>query len=152
MDRLYVVQRAQVAQMSSNLLAVKLWHAGVDEDAVDAMSREQRREAWAELVATGKDVVTAPAAATSSGATAFQWEMLAFEKRCFEAKLEFRAELEQRRADAADRAERRDAAAAAATGSAERVAIAQMADDSPTVNSSRATQVVPSKPEIVYRM
>ena len=42
-------------------------------------------EAWAELVATGKDVVPAPAVAASSGATDFEREKLAFEERRFEA-------------------------------------------------------------------
>ena len=71
----------------------------------------QLMDAWAELVATDKDVVTAPAVAVSSGATDFEREKLAFEER------RFAAELEQRRADAAA-AERHEAAAAAAAAEA----------------------------------
>jgi len=114
MERINAAQRAQVAKMSCSRPAVKLSQAGVREKAIDAMSSEQLMDAWAELVATGKDVATAPAAAASSGAMDFEREKLAFEER------RFAAELEQRRADAAaavaaaEAIERREAAAAAA--------------------------------------
>ena len=78
-----MAQRAQVAKMSSNRLVAKLLQAGVREEAIDAMSREQLMDAWAELVATGKDVAPAPAVAASSGATDFEREKLAFE--CYDA-------------------------------------------------------------------
>jgi len=45
MERLNVAQRAQVAKMSSNRLVAKLSQAGVREEAIDAMSREQLMDA-----------------------------------------------------------------------------------------------------------
>jgi hypothetical protein len=83
MERINAAQHAQVAKMSSSRLAVKLSQAGVREEAIDAMSREQLMDAWAELVATSKDVTPAPAVAESSGATDFEREKLAFE--CYDA-------------------------------------------------------------------
>ena len=95
MDRLNAKQRAQVAKMSSYRLFAKLAQEGARVEVLDLMDREQLIEAWAKLFATGKGVVTTPAVAATSGATALMWEGLAYEER------RFAADLEQRRAYAA---------------------------------------------------
>ena len=104
----------------------------------------------ADLVATGKGAGAMPVATASSDPTEFDWEMLAYEERCFEKRrfeaelaleLEFPEAVDRMRADVADRAERRKAAAREA---AEDVAIARW--EEANVVNGQVTQVVPSEP------
>ena len=145
-----MVRHAMIAKLSKIQLMVKLYQADLDGEAVDAMDREQLIDAWADLVATGKGAGAMPVATASSDPTEFGWEMLAYEERCFEKRrfeadlaleLEFPGAVDRMRADVADRAERRKAAAREA---AERVAIARW--EAANVVNSQVTQVVPREP------
>ena len=53
----------QIKKMSTEYLVLKLSKAGLDEEVIQKMSREQLMATWAELVATGKDKPAAVAAA-----------------------------------------------------------------------------------------
>jgi hypothetical protein len=152
MERMHVVRRALIAKLSKIHLMVNLYQADVDGEAVDAMDREQLIDAWSDLVATGKGAGAMPVATASSDPTEFDWEMLAYEEGCFEKRrfeaelaleLEFPGAVDRMRADVADRAERRKAAAAAREAT-ERVAFARW--EAANVVNSQVTQVVPSEP------
>ena len=81
MDRVSAAQRALVAKTATEQLIKKLWEAGVPKEEVDAMNREQRMEAWAGMIADGKDVPKTPAAEASSSAMDLEREKLAFAER-----------------------------------------------------------------------
>ena len=66
MDRVSAAQRELVAKMATEQLIKKLGEAGVPKEEVDAMNREQRMEAWAGMIADGRDVPKTPAAEASS--------------------------------------------------------------------------------------
>ena len=65
MESLPPKTQEQIKKMSSEYLVLKLTKAGIDEDVIMKMSREQLMAAWAELVAAGKDK---PAAAVGAKA------------------------------------------------------------------------------------
>ena len=92
--------------MATDQLIKKLGEAGVPKEEVDAMNREQRMEAWAGMIADGRDVPKTPAGDASSSAMDLEREKLAFAERQAAADREAAA-----RRDAADREERREAAA-----------------------------------------
>src|SRR5664279_1098276 len=92
MDKLDAKHKEAVKKMSTVRLVAKLAQAGVKEEALEPLGREQLLEAWAELVAAGKDVslapVTATAAATSSADV--ERERLEFEREKFRAEMAVR--------------------------------------------------------------
>ena len=108
MNRVSAAQRALVAKMATEQLMKKLGEAGVLKEEVDAMNREQRMEAWAGIIADGRDVPKTPAADASSSAMDLERERLAYaERRDAADRDERRADREAAaRRDAADRAER----------------------------------------------
>jgi len=55
MESLPPKTQEQIKKMSAEYLVLKLTKAGVDEETILKMSRDQLMAAWAELVATGKD-------------------------------------------------------------------------------------------------
>ena len=114
METLPPKTQEQIEKLSTAYLVLKLTKAGIDEEAILKMSREQLMAAWAELVATGKDK---PAAAVStravgpSAATAYydpeiEKQRLAFEMQKYEEdkaerlRLEAKADAERLRIDA----------------------------------------------------
>jgi len=56
--------------MATEYLVLKLTKAGLDEDAILKMSRDQLMAAWAELIDTGKDKPAAAVAAKIVGTPA----------------------------------------------------------------------------------
>jgi len=63
MDSLSEQQRALIQKMSDDRLREKLAAAGMPTAAVSALSRQSLLDAWAELVATGRDKPVQTAAA-----------------------------------------------------------------------------------------
>jgi hypothetical protein len=55
MEKLEPSVRDTIEKMPKERLVMKLLKAGLEEDAIAEMSREQLVNAWAELVATGRD-------------------------------------------------------------------------------------------------
>src|SRR5664279_1294400 len=102
MDKLNPKQSEAIKKLSTVRLVSKLTQAGIKEETLEPLGREQLMEAWAELIAAGKDVplapVTATAAATSSAD--IEREKLLFERERFQADMAARE---------ADRDERRSA-------------------------------------------
>src|SRR5664279_668917 len=92
MEKLNAKQKEAVKKMSTVRLVAKLAQAGIKEETLEPVGREQLMEAWAELVAAGKDVslapVTATAAATSSADV--ERERLEFEREKFRAEMAVR--------------------------------------------------------------
>ena len=82
--------------MATEQLIKKLEEAGVPKEEVDAMNREQRMEAWAGMIADGRDVPKTPAADASSSAMDLEREKLASAER------QAAADREERRAAAAE--------------------------------------------------
>ena len=64
MESLPPKTQEQIKKMSTEYLVLKLTKAGLDEETILKMSREQLMAAWADLVAAGKDK---PAAAAAVG-------------------------------------------------------------------------------------
>ena len=62
MESLPPKTQEQIKKMSTEYLVLKLSKAGLDEDTILKMSREQLMAAWADLVAAGKDKPAAAAA------------------------------------------------------------------------------------------
>ena len=102
MEKLDTKQREIIKKMSTVRLVAKLVQAGVKEEDLEALSREQLLEAWAELVATGKDVakvtgpVTTAATATAASSVEFERERLQFEREKFQAEMAARERDEAR--------------------------------------------------------
>ena len=126
MDRVSSAKRALVVKMATEQLIKKLVVAGVPKEEVDAMNREQRMEAWAGMIADGKDVLKASAAEASSSAMDLEREKLASAERQAAAGREAAARQaaddreERARRDAADREERREERREAAAAAARR--------------------------------
>ena len=120
MDRVSAVQRALVAKMATEQLIKKLGEEGVPKEEVDAMNREQRMEAWAGMIADGKDVLKASAAEASSSAMDLEREKMVFAERREERQAATAAVAARR--DAADREERREERREAAAAAARREA------------------------------
>src|SRR5664279_88980 len=100
MDKLNPKQSEAIKKLSTVRLVSKLTQAGIKEETLEPLGREQLMEAWAELVAAGKDVplapVTATAAATSSAD--IEREKLVFERERWEADREERRSAQQQEA------------------------------------------------------
>jgi len=92
MERLDTKQKGLVQKMSMVRLIAKLAQAGSKDEDLEAMSREQLMEAWAELVAAGKEgkvgVVAAAAAVAPAAANSieFERERMQFEREKFQAE------------------------------------------------------------------
>ena len=65
MESLPPKTQEQIKKMSTEYLVLKLSKAGLDEEVILKMSREQLMATWADLVATGKDKPAAVAAAAA---------------------------------------------------------------------------------------
>src|SRR5664279_2911785 len=132
MEKLNAKQKEAVKKMSTVRLVAKLAQAGIKEETLEPLGREQLMEAWAELVAAGKDVslapVTATAAATSSADV--ERERLEFEREKFRAEMAAREvaqerEMAARQLELEERRLAREAAAAAQERETERLSAAQ---------------------------
>jgi len=55
MESLPPKTQEQIKKMSTEYLVLKLTKAGLDEDTILKMTRDQLMATWAELVATGKE-------------------------------------------------------------------------------------------------
>jgi hypothetical protein len=92
METLPTKTQEQIKKMSSEYLVLKLTKAGIDEEEILKMSREQLMATWAELVSTGKDKPAAAVGAKAIGAPAasvhydpeIEKQRLAFEKQKYE--------------------------------------------------------------------
>ena len=62
MESLTSKTQEQIKKMSTEYLTLKLAKAGLDEETILKMPREQLMVAWADLVAAGKDKPAAAAA------------------------------------------------------------------------------------------
>ena len=124
METLPPKTQEQIKKMSTEYLVLKLTKAGVDEEAILKMSREQLMAAWAELVATGKDKPVAAVGSKVLGPSAssvyydpeIEKQRLAFEIQKYEeekserlrleTKAEVKAEAERMRLEEKAEAER----------------------------------------------
>ena len=66
MESLPPKTQEQIKKMSTEYLVLKLTKAGLDEEVILKMSREQLMAAWADLVAAGKDKPAAAAVAVGT--------------------------------------------------------------------------------------
>jgi len=88
--------------MSTEYLVLKLTKAGLDKETILKMSRDHLMAAWAELVATGKDMPTAAVGAKALGIPAasihydpeLEKQRLAFEMQKYEEEKAERLRLE----------------------------------------------------------
>ena len=103
MDKLAPEKQAEIKKMSTERLVAYLIRAGQDEETVLAMDRKQLLEAWAELVATGRDKPAKPIAVAPSDPRAMADPGL--RKRMYE--LEMMRYQEERRMREEEREERR---------------------------------------------
>ena len=93
MDKLEASQREAIKKMSSLRLSAKLLEAGLDETQIQAMDRSQMMNAWAELVAAGKDkpaAVATPVAGLVGYDPELERKRLDFEMRKYEQDREDR--------------------------------------------------------------
>ena len=108
MDKLSEPQRSDIKKMSMVRLTLKLVAAGMPEEEIEKLDRQGMMEAWAKIVAEGKDklpVVKAMPAAAGYDPD-LEKERLAFERMKFEAEMkerQRREEVEQRRWEAEQR-------------------------------------------------
>jgi hypothetical protein len=65
MEKLEPTARKSIEKMNTDRLRMKLAIAGVNEEEVAGMSREQLMHAWAEIVAAGGEVVAGKAEAAA---------------------------------------------------------------------------------------
>jgi len=92
METLLPKTQEQIKKMSTEYLVLKLTKAGIDDEAILKMSREQLMAAWAELVATGKDKPAAAVGTKAVGPSAasvhydpeIEKQRLAFEMQKYE--------------------------------------------------------------------
>lgn len=99
MDKLDKKQRKAVSKISTVRLTAKLAVAGLEEEELENLSREQLLDKWAELVLAGK---TVPVASKGVSSIELERERLQFERDKFEAEAEERrlareTEAEERR-------------------------------------------------------
>jgi hypothetical protein len=66
MEKLEPAARKSIEKMNTDRLRMKLAKAGVDEEEVAGMSREQLMHAWAEIVAVSGEVVAGKAEAAAA--------------------------------------------------------------------------------------
>ena len=92
MERLTTAQQDSISKMGTARLIVKLSKAGFPEADLDKMDRPALIAAWAECVASGKEV-PAPVPSQTFGYDAdLERQKLAFETRRFEAQQKERAD------------------------------------------------------------
>jgi hypothetical protein len=92
METLPPKTQEQIKKMSSEYLVLKLTKAGIDEEVILKMSREQLMAAWAELISTGKDKPAIAVGDKAVGASAasvhydheIERQRLAFEMQKYE--------------------------------------------------------------------
>ena len=87
MEKLEKKQRDAVVKMSTARLTAKLALAGMGDEDLETLSREQLLDKWAEIVLAGKDV---PLASKSTFSIEVERERLQFEKAKFAADVEDR--------------------------------------------------------------
>ena len=75
MEKLSTTQRAEIKRLSDLRLRAKLLEAGVDEDAVSQMDRKALSNAWAEIVAAGKDQTSSATSSIVSPPVAYDPEV-----------------------------------------------------------------------------
>src|SRR5664279_1293209 len=98
MEKLNSKQCEAIKKMNSNRLVSKLTQAGIKEETLEHLGREQLMEAWAELVAAGKDVSPNPGVATAAATADIEREKMLFEREKFQADMAAReADREERR-------------------------------------------------------
>src|SRR5664279_5066974 len=100
MEKLNSKQCEAIKKMSSTRLVSKVTQAGIKEETLEPLGREQLMEAWAELVAAGKDVPLAPVTATAAATSTadLEREKMLFEREKFQADMAAReADREERR-------------------------------------------------------
>jgi hypothetical protein len=82
--------RDTIKKMYKERLVMKLLKAGLDEEAIAEMSREQLVNAWAELVAAGREQPKEALAAAGKAigyAVGLERQRLAFEMKKFEREI-----------------------------------------------------------------
>ena len=97
MDKLDKKQKEAITKLSTVRLSAKLALAGLDEEELETLNREQLLEKWAEIVVAGKAV---PSASKGVSSIEIEREKLQFEKEKFAAEAEERRlsrEAEERR-------------------------------------------------------
>jgi len=105
MDKLGPEKQADIKKLSSERIVACLIKAGADEEAVCKMNRQQLLDAWAELVATGRDRPINPKAVAETkleGATVgidpdLQRRMFEFEMRRYEDERKVKEEEKEER-------------------------------------------------------
>ena len=99
MESLPPKTQEQIKKMSTEYLVLKLSKAGLDEEVILKMSREQLMATWADLVATGKDKPAAVAVAAAITKAHYDPELekqrLQFEMRKYEEEKEKAERLRQ---------------------------------------------------------
>ena len=97
MDKLTEPQRSDIKKMSTVRLTSKLMSAGIPEEEIEKLDRQGMMEAWAKIVAEGKDkppVVKAMPAAAGYDPD-LEKEILAFERMKFETETKERQRQEE---------------------------------------------------------
>ena len=94
-EKLDAPKREAVKRMKTATLYAKLGQAGFTDEELEPMTRDQLREAWAKLVAAGKEskggpVATAAAAAAAGMSLELERERMQFEREKFQAEMEER--------------------------------------------------------------
>jgi hypothetical protein len=103
MEKLEPSVRDTIKKMSKERLVMKLIKAGLEEEAIAEISREQLVNAWAELVATGREQPKEALAAAASGKglgydVDLERQRLAFEMKKFESEIALKKERLEREA------------------------------------------------------
>jgi hypothetical protein len=104
MEKLEPSVRDTIKKMSKERLVMKLLKAGLEEEAIAEMSREQLVNAWAELVATGRDQPKEAFAAAAAGKALgydvdLERQRLAFEMKKFESEIAIKERKVRTRSD-----------------------------------------------------
>jgi transposase InsO family protein len=103
MEKLPTEQQKEITKLSTERLVAKLVRAGVNEELVDKMDRQQLLQAWAQCVADGVDKPGAakPPEGETGGVSAASLEMqrmmFEFEKWKFEQEMKYREDERVRR-------------------------------------------------------
>jgi hypothetical protein len=84
MDKLTPTQTQTLKKMSTSRLTVKLLEAGVSEDLVDKMTREEKMNEWASIVAEGRE---GGKGAEGGLENTMERERLELDKRIFEHQM-----------------------------------------------------------------
>ena len=87
MDKLSASQRTEIKKLTNLRLSAKLLDAGIEEDVVAQMDRPALLNAWAEMVAAGKDKTSGVPAETVLSTRTYDVEV---EKQRLELERELR--------------------------------------------------------------